>query len=58
MKHYNALNGHPPLGISIGFAVADSCPFSMRDLFKTADANMYMNKCWREQKTDDASSEK
>ncbi len=42
--HYN--NDHPqqPLGISIGFAIADALPVSMLALFKEADARMYQDK--------------
>ena len=50
VAHYN--NGRPqqPLGISIGFAIADSLPMSMRALVKEADARMYQDKNSRKDK--------
>ena len=48
---FNALNPTLPVGISIGFSVAETSPFLMRDLFKEADSNMYLDKDLREQKT-------
>lgn len=42
--HHNRLADNLTLGISIGFAVTDSLPLKMRDLFKEADANMYRDK--------------
>ncbi len=52
IEHYNDVNASLPLGISIGFAVADANPFSMTELFKAADANMYRDKVLREQMPD------
>ena len=48
---FNALNPTLPVGISIGFSVAETSPLLMRDLFKEADSNMYLDKDLREQKT-------
>ncbi|MBC8014496.1 MAG: diguanylate cyclase [Sporomusaceae bacterium] len=35
---------HPPLSLSIGFAVSDNADLPMRELFKQADSNMYREK--------------
>ena len=42
--HYNSEHPQQPLGISIGFAIADALPVSMLALFKEADARMYQDK--------------
>jgi len=49
IEQYNSASNHPALGLSIGFAVADAAPFTMRELFKEADADMYRNKGLRSQ---------
>lgn len=40
----NVDSHHPPLSLSIGFAVSDSVDVPMRELFKQADSNMYREK--------------
>lgn len=47
--HYNALTGKTRLGLSIRIAVADSPPFTMRELFKEADSDLYKEKTTRKQ---------
>ena len=44
---YNALAGKTQLGLSVGIAVADSPPFTMQELFKKADSDMYKEKTSR-----------
>ena len=48
----NNFYGHRNLGISIGVAVAASSPFTMRELFKEADADMYREKNSRKQQAE------
>ncbi len=43
----NVDDDHPPLSISMGFAVSDDQNLSMRELFKQADNNMYSEKLQR-----------
>ena len=50
VEAFNTLNPALPVGVSIGFSVAETCPLLMRELFKEADANMYLDKDLREQK--------
>ena len=45
----NVDNNHPPLSLSIGFAVSDDPRISMSELFKQADSNMYREKLTRGQ---------
>lgn len=44
VDRYNSEQPQQPLGISIGFAIADALPASMLALFKEADARMYQDK--------------
>jgi diguanylate cyclase (GGDEF)-like protein len=44
VDHHNAQYENLPLGISIGWAVAESASFKMRALFNQADAAMYRDK--------------
>ena len=43
----NVDNNHPPLSLSIGFAVSDDPSIPMSQLFKQADSNMYREKLAR-----------
>lgn len=45
----NVDNNHPPLSLSIGFAVSDDPSMAMSELFKQADSNMYREKLSRGQ---------
>lgn len=45
----NVDNNHPPLSLSIGFAVSDDPRVAMSELFKQADSNMYREKLTRGQ---------
>jgi len=45
---------HPPLSLSIGFAVSNDPNIPMRELFKQADSNMYREKLNRGQNVRDA----
>lgn len=45
----NIDNNHPPLSLSIGFAVSDDPKKPMSELFKEADSNMYREKLARGQ---------
>lgn len=49
IAHYNQLHSDLPLSVSIGYAVSDAPPFSMTDLFKKADNEMYREKLHRTQ---------
>lgn len=45
----NIDSNHPPLSLSLGFAVSDDPKVPMRELFKQADSNMYQEKLARGQ---------
>ena len=54
ISHENVDNHHPPLSLSIGFAVSDDPKVPMRELFKQADSNMYREKLSRGQNVREA----
>ncbi len=49
VERYNASNPELPLSISVGYAVKNGVPISMRELFKEADNEMYRKKLYRSQ---------
>lgn len=49
VERYNAANPELPLSISVGYAVKNAVPISMKELLKEADNDMYRKKLYRNQ---------